>query len=158
MEKIPSYVLIDKFDPFLLENLSNKYEGIYASINNDFLMKINKPDINEVLFLDETIIDDEPFNLVSFYFCQIKKLGKYTLKERALSKNLVLSEDVMTSGDYYEKNGKFDGIKEMLDGDEDVVLVVSSVINDNGDRLKFVRELYENEHPIEKPKTLKLIN
>ncbi len=158
MNKIPSYVLINKFDKNLLNSLSNKYEGIYASINDEFFMKVEKNNINEVLFLDETFIDDKPFNLVSFYFCKIKKERDNVIKEKPISSNLVLSEDVMTSGDYYETSGKNDGIREMLDGAEDVILVTTSVVDSEGNRYRWTRPLYEDEYPIEKPKILKKNN
>lgn len=158
MNNIPSYVLINKFDKDLLNNLSDKYEGIYASINDEFFMKVEKTNINEVLFLDETFIDNEPFNLVSFYFCKIKKENDKVIKEKPISRNLVLSEKVMTSKEYYETNGKSDGIREMLDGAEDIVLVTTSVVDSEGNRYRWTKPLYEDEYPVEKPKLLKLIN
>lgn len=153
MKRIPSYILIDKFDPYFLEILNKNCNHIFASINDSFYMRVNNLDKNNVLFLDETIIEDEPFNVVSFYFCKLKKPVDNMIVEKRLSKTFVLSEKVMTAKELL-KERKYNNI--FIDEEKDIKVITSTGIGYDGDRIEWAKALLEGEEPIDKPKTLKI--
>jgi len=151
--RIPSYVLIDKTDPLFMKILHKNCNHIFASINDSFYMRVNSLDKNNVLFLDETIIEGEPFNVVSFYFCKLKKPMENMIVEKRLSKTFVLAEKVITAKEFLKFN--IHGITR-IDNAENTTIALSTAIGYDGNRINLAKKLLEGEVPIDKPKTLRI--